>query len=596
MLIQVESFTAQLILVLLFSDSRSLSQVTSNPVISSRPPISFESSSSVEQNSLSTLSKFGEALQAPAHQSRYSELVPPPFCSRPLPHFGTASRPRSTQAMTPIFSILSLALLTLLSSSPFNYAAALPVLPVIPPHPSIPSLPDLVPRTPNLSSQQHTLQTSNPLALAQDQKLCGLPLIWLYPCTWTSNPSISRLQKLGPVIFVKYVIDIPGILLDSVLIPFTPLERRDRKKGKNERRHAAPTKRQNLKNCPLRKMPKPGFIWVWCPSMCVWQPLICLDLGAGKSGSVGAGNGMMGVNGTAGSFGLRRSVVGDAMDGGLHSDPVTVTGTEDAVLSTRALSFAPLTSAAAMPSSSIRELGAWEGHAVKREAERKSISKQRDGVDEPDIASLKHENCMYGRDLKYHQSSSSRLAVPSLFRLPRLVLTFLGQIPRALSDAALSHDLTNTKAEKRDLVCKGGGNEPFHNCQESGSSSLRVPRVFTLPAMFSKAVKAIPLSHPVLAARTASATSYNIIAKLQAYTKLFKRGNENLERRKKCSDNERQHPGCEVFFPRRLPLSLHHAFSDYPSSFIPSSLPSQTLSRFLYQEQSPIQSRTRILI
>ncbi|KAK0119290.1 hypothetical protein ONS95_008137 [Cadophora gregata] len=87
------------------------------------------------------------------------------------------------------------------------------------------ALSPLLSRTPNYPSSQHALQPSGPPN--PEQKLCGFPLLWLYPCTWTSDPSISQLQKLGPVIFAKYIINIPGALLDSFFTPRAIIERRE---------------------------------------------------------------------------------------------------------------------------------------------------------------------------------------------------------------------------------------------------------------------------------------------------------------------------------------------------------------------------------
>ncbi|KAH7364093.1 hypothetical protein BKA65DRAFT_129490 [Rhexocercosporidium sp. MPI-PUGE-AT-0058] len=75
--------------------------------------------------------------------------------------------------------------------------------------------------TPNLPLTQQTLHHPTPQPTQNPtQKLCGLPLLYLYPCDWTTSPSISPLGKLPPVIFVKYIFNIPGTLLDSI---FTPL-------------------------------------------------------------------------------------------------------------------------------------------------------------------------------------------------------------------------------------------------------------------------------------------------------------------------------------------------------------------------------------
>ncbi|PVH85757.1 hypothetical protein DL98DRAFT_583347 [Cadophora sp. DSE1049] len=619
--------------------------------------------------------------------------------------------------MARAFSILSLTLLALLSTFSCNvYTSALPVFPVTTHLPSTPSIPALISRTPNISAVQHTIQVNSPPA--QEQKLCGLPLLWLYPCTWTSEPSVSRLQKLGPAIFIKYIANIPETLLDSIFAPFTAIRGRSYSKNKDKRRqhaqnagprvetqrnedtsaeiiteekslkraglplfkehisssppslraprifslpalinnlalhskpvHSSPSpfdidirrkahvnagvhvhagakqKRQSLKNCPLKKMPKPGFVWVWCPSMCVWQPLICLDLGARTMGSVGwvgdggaesigVRNGTPGTNATVGYTGLRRTEMTSVIDGG-------------EIRTSRSTNMRSL------------DIAGKGGKGMKPQTDTFRP--------DPNLFQVK-------RAPLYIQNSGFSLLAPRIFAAPVLVFRAISFIPlpsatQALAAVALNHDLIDAKTAKRDLVCKGGGNEPFHDCQESSSSSLRVPRVLALPVMLFKAVKAIPLYRPttinkhqyrrirstplelenlngttaiqeqktakalcwwfvwgyycsdkpqkpdmptayelcradepsksdkkqtytcgyyavpsaahtsrsipriftipVLAAKTVSATSKGLITKLHTFTK-SKRGNDTLERRKKCSDNERQNLGCEVSCP-----------------------------------------------
>ncbi|KAH9215407.1 hypothetical protein DL95DRAFT_408585 [Leptodontidium sp. 2 PMI_412] len=96
--------------------------------------------------------------------------------------------------------------------------------------------------TPNLSLTQQTIHplSSSPPSLPspnqnQNQKLCGIPLFFLYPCTWTSDPSISRLEKLPPVIVVKYIFNIPGTLLGSIFAPLAALE--DRSRSQDQKLH-----------------------------------------------------------------------------------------------------------------------------------------------------------------------------------------------------------------------------------------------------------------------------------------------------------------------------------------------------------------------
>lgn len=256
-----------------------------------------------------------------------------------------------------------LACLTLISSFSSNiHTSAFPTPALVPdaPFPILARIPTPDP----FQTSQHTLQVNN--TPYPEQRFSGFPLSWIYPCKWTSDPAVSRLQKSGPVILVKYIVNIPGTLMDSILSLLTAPKQRDYGKHNSKLQHERDIEY--------------------------------------KSGS---------------GLGERTS--------------------------------------AQVPTG---------GETLKRA----------------------------GLPLfKEHLSSSQSLRVPRIFSLPTLVVGFICHIPRAVAEIVPSQDLKNTRAAKRDLVCKGGGNEPFHDCHESGSSSLRVPRILMVPVMLFKSVKAIPL-------------------------------------------------------------------------------------------------------
>ena len=295
---------------------------------------------------------FRERILGKAHcQAAKSTRIPTP----------ATSPSRVAQAMIRMLWILvSLALIS--SSSPNIHTSAFPTPALVPDAP-IPIL-ARIPTPDPFQTSQHTLQVNN--TPSPKQKLCGFPLSWIYPCKWTSDPSVSRLQKLGPVIFVKYIVNIPGTLVDSILSPLTTIKQRGEGKHSNKQQHA-----RNIKY------------------------------------------------------------------------------------------------------------------------------KSESGVEEPTSAQVPTQVANSKRAglplFKEHLSSSASLRTPRIFSLPALLVGFISHIPRALAEKVLIRDLENTKTAQRDIVCKGGGNEPIHDCQESGGLSLRVPRVLILPVMLFKAVKAIPL-------------------------------------------------------------------------------------------------------